>query len=591
MRIFLSSGHIYPGWINGVSSHRVHDNLARGLAALGHDVRYRPEGWGQAPPPEGIRPVSGVDGDEDILHVNHLPLDKVPATRIPWVVSVHADVKYNGLTPDYAIPNWIYVSRSLAGLYGSDRFVYNGIDPADFIYSEAKEDYFLFAVAGAVKRAQMKGVEIAFRIARMTGVELRVAGGSNNPAEMEAFDQYCRDNGAVCVGLVHGRRKAELFAGARALLFPTQMNEAFGVTVAEALMSGTPVIASDKGAMGELLNPSVGFVCTDESSYLDAVASLARIDPADCRRLAMERFHYVEMARSYVREYEREIVRTSRGGAPSPATRRQTEASLPSAEGRRDGPMPFFSIRSGQFAYFSRQLGIRDWRGKDVLDFGGNVGNILRDPECTIDEDRYWCMDVIREAIERGRLQYPKANWLFYDRYNFGFNPDGIRGLRIPEIEQRFDIIVAYSVFTSTPREELVELVGQLGALLKDDGVLAFSFIDPRFRSWPGRYGGSNLEYRLERYRARGNPIDIPGLVARASDARWFTLLNEEDLYLEGEPEKDYATGARKSCDAYYTAEFIESLYPRADVLPPVNGEMQHCCVLRRSAAPAGTWA
>jgi glycosyltransferase involved in cell wall biosynthesis len=332
MRIFLSSGHVYPGWLNGVSSHRVHDNLARGLAALGHDVRYRPEGWGQARPPEGIRPVSDVEGDEDILHVNHLPLTQKPATALPWVVSVHADVKYNGLTPDYAIPNWIYVSRTLAGLYGSDRFVYNGIDPSDFIYSEAKENYFLFAVAGAVKRAQMKGVEIAFRIARLTGVELRVAGGSNNLAEMLEFERYCRDHGAVCVGLVHGRRKAELFAGARALLFPTQMNEAFGVTVAEALMSGTPVIASDKGAMGELLNPSVGFVCTNESSYLDAIARLNRIAPPDCRQLAMERFHYVEMARSYVREYEREIARTSRDAAPSPVTRPLIGESVPSAQ-------------------------------------------------------------------------------------------------------------------------------------------------------------------------------------------------------------------------------------------------------------------
>ena len=65
--------------------------------------------------------------------------------------------------------------------------------------------------------------------------------------------------------------------------------------------------------------------------------------------------------------------------------------------------MAFFSTRSGQFAYFARQLGLRDWGGLDVLDFGGNVGNILRDPESTIDVGRYWCMDVIREAIGSSR--------------------------------------------------------------------------------------------------------------------------------------------------------------------------------------------
>jgi glycosyltransferase involved in cell wall biosynthesis len=307
MRIHISSGHIYPGWLHGVASHVVHDYLVQGLAELGHDVRYRPKGWGQARPPEGVRPVSDVAGDEDILHHNHTPLTESPATSSPWVRSVHSDLQYQGLPPSYVTPNCIFVSQTLARLYGSDRFVYNGIDPAGFIYSATKEDYFLFAVAGGVKKARMKGLDIALRVANLSGTELRVAGGGNDPSEMAEFEQYCHDNGAVCLGLVHGRRKAEVFAGAKALLFPTQMNEAFGLTVAEALMSGTPVIASDRGAMRELLDPSVGFVCSEESSYLDAVEGLGGIAPGDCRRFAMERFHYLEMARCYVREYEREI--------------------------------------------------------------------------------------------------------------------------------------------------------------------------------------------------------------------------------------------------------------------------------------------
>jgi hypothetical protein len=115
----------------------------------------------------------------------------------------------------------------------------------------------------------------------------------------------------------------------------------------------------------------------------------------------------------------------------------------------------------------SVRLGLRQWGGKDVLDFGGNIGNMLRDPQPTIDEERYWCIDVIREAVEKGRLLYPKARWLFYDRYNFAFNPGGVPGLSIPEPGRRFDVIVA---FTSTPRNEMVELMGQLRAFLKDDG-------------------------------------------------------------------------------------------------------------------------
>jgi len=65
--------------------------------------------------------------------------------------------------------------------------------------------------------------------------------------------------------------------------------------------------------------------------------------------------------------------------------------------------MAFLSSKTGQFTYFSLQLGEKDWRGKNVLDFGGNIGNMLRDPNCTIDHERYWCLDVVAESIEKGK--------------------------------------------------------------------------------------------------------------------------------------------------------------------------------------------
>jgi glycosyltransferase involved in cell wall biosynthesis len=111
--------------------------------------------------------------------------------------------------------------------------------------------------------------------------------------------------------LIYGQRKAEIFAAAKALLFPTQVNEAFGLPVAEALMSGTPVIASNRGAMPEVLDPRGGFICADAPDYLNAAENLAQIKPADCRQLALARFHYLDMAQKYVREYEREIERWS----------------------------------------------------------------------------------------------------------------------------------------------------------------------------------------------------------------------------------------------------------------------------------------
>src|ERR1041385_9037706 len=149
--------------------------------------------------------------------------------------------------------------------------------------------------------------------------------------------------------------------------------------------------------------------------------------------------------------------------------------------------MAFLSSKTGQFTYFSQQLGAPNWRGTNVLDFGGNIGNMLRDPNCTIDEERYWCIDVVRESIERGRKVFPKAHWIFYDRYSFFFNPRGAKHLELPEMDTLFDYVVAYSVFTNTSRSDMLDLVSQLESKLTRDGTLAFTFIDPNYYSWPGR--------------------------------------------------------------------------------------------------------
>ena len=250
--------------------------------------------------------------------------------------------------------------------------------------------------------------------------------------------------------------------------------------------------------------------------------------------------------------------------------------------------MAFLSSKTGQFTYFSLQLGERDWRGKNVLDFGGNIGNMLRDQNCTIDPERYWCLDVVAESIATGQAAFPKSHWIFYDRYCFFFNPDGARDLELPPLEVLFDYIVAYSVFTNTSRSDMLDLVKQLEAKLAPGGALAFTFIDPRYSSWPGRYNANNLVWRLEREifleKEKGNKldIDVPGLAEQARDAEWFVLVNGEDLYLETEQTKHYAPEQQRTYHTFYTAEYLRSLFPNAKILPPVNDEMQHCCIIRK---------
>jgi hypothetical protein len=246
--------------------------------------------------------------------------------------------------------------------------------------------------------------------------------------------------------------------------------------------------------------------------------------------------------------------------------------------------MAFLSTRSGQFTYFALELGDFRWGGKDVLDFGGNIGNILQDPNSTIDVERYWCIDVVNEAVKKGKISYPQAHWLFYNRYCFFFNPSGVPHLNLPKIEQRFDYVVAYSVFSNTSRTDMLELVDELRGLLKSDGTLAFSFIDPHYHSWPKAYGGNNLQYRLMRIKAEENPdIDTESVASRARHASWCFLVNDSDLYIETEEIEQCEPDQQKSCYAFYTVDYMKSLFPEAIILPPVNDEMQHCCIMKSS--------
>jgi hypothetical protein len=166
---------------------------------------------------------------------------------------------------------------------------------------------------------------------------------------------------------------------------------------------------------------------------------------------------------------------------------------------------------------------------------------------------------------------FPGAHWAHYDRYNCSFNPEGIPDLPIPDFGRKFDIILAYSVFTHTTREEMKDLVAQLEAKLAPGGALAFTFIDPHWNE--------NLKWRLERSNLE---MDPGNLLERTRDSRWCSLVNGTKLFIESNGEWSNETESCMSYHVFYTEEFMREQFPHATIRPPVNGEMQHCCITRR---------
>jgi SAM-dependent methyltransferase len=236
------------------------------------------------------------------------------------------------------------------------------------------------------------------------------------------------------------------------------------------------------------------------------------------------------------------------------------------------------STRRTQFPYFDELLGHPMWKGRRVLDFGGNVGTFLESAGDNVNHEEYWCIDLNPAVIAQGRVLYPRAHFVHFNRYSSQYNPHGIRRLQIPDCGVKFDFILAFSVFTHVDQTEMVELAGSLRRMLSPDGVLAFTFFEPQ-------YDRSLSDPRLP----RGSTV-LRNLGARRDNeilrrARWFVVIDNQLFVEPGDAlchQKRNGKPLESFC-SFFTADFMRSLFPGATIHAPVNREWQHCCILRGS--------
>jgi glycosyltransferase involved in cell wall biosynthesis len=168
-----------------------------------------------------------------------------------------------------------------------------------------------------------KGAHRAIQIARAGGHDLVLA-GVVQPGQRAYFERHVEphiDGQRVrFVGEVGGARKKRLFAGARALLMPIRWPEPFGMVIIESLVCGTPVLAFDEGAVGELIVEGVtGFIVEDDAAMVAALHDLGRIDPHACRSWVAEHCDVSVVAAAYEAAY-RTVLRAA------PKTRRLAAA-------------------------------------------------------------------------------------------------------------------------------------------------------------------------------------------------------------------------------------------------------------------------
>ncbi|MDC8005425.1 glycosyltransferase [Aureisphaera galaxeae] len=293
-----------PTKVPSGASNFQHDMLAKGLAENGHEVFFYVQNEEEMAHLSGVTFVDSLIEDVDIVHLKAIGDPNIirhyQSKNIPILSTNH------GNRPDVKpLCKWVYVSKTQALAHHSDTYVWNAMDPKDFIFSEKKQDYFLFMANARYHRG--KGLDIALRLSKDLGFKLVVAGSSPYQKDIEYVEAQCREYNADYLGDVRGMEKAELITGAKALISPSRFAETFGMTIVEALFSGTPVICSGNGAYSEIMSETVGFVCNSEADYHHAVTVIDSIDPKVCRAYAMDHFHYRTMAKNYVAIYEEMI--------------------------------------------------------------------------------------------------------------------------------------------------------------------------------------------------------------------------------------------------------------------------------------------
>ena len=211
--------------------------------------------------------------------------------------------------------------------------VHNAIEHERFPYVERKGDYYITLA----RFTYDKGQEIAARFAAKHRKRLRMAGtvagiGSNrkllfelsNPLspyrKNEEFRYYSdhilpyvlRHSRITYSGNLGGQKKLSFIANAKALLFPIQWEEPFGMAVIEALACGTPVVAMKRGAMSEIIEHGVnGWLATSEDEFYEYALRVDEIDPAACRKTVEQRFSAQHMAASYIDRYQSVIARAA----------------------------------------------------------------------------------------------------------------------------------------------------------------------------------------------------------------------------------------------------------------------------------------
>jgi len=322
-------------------------HLAEGLSARGHDVivyangesrvscetrwRYAETDW--PPRPGSETTLKSIDHAAwsvadivregfDVVHLNEavaVPLSRFMSMPVVYTLHHPFEPDLSALYAKYPDVNYVAISDAQRARETAAklRTIHHGLRVEDYVFEDRKQDYVCFL--GRI--APVKGPHLAIAAARQAGVRLKLA-GEIQPTFKDYWDRQVAPDidGAQIeyVGEADHQLKNELLANARALLFPIQWDEPFGLVMIEAMACGTPVLALPGGSVAEVIaDGESGRICADVDELAEWAVNPG-IDPHDCRRYAEKRFSVDRMVDEYEALYRELIV-----GAHVPAEKQR----------------------------------------------------------------------------------------------------------------------------------------------------------------------------------------------------------------------------------------------------------------------------
>jgi glycosyltransferase involved in cell wall biosynthesis len=334
----MKVGLIAPPWapvppVGYGGTEVVVDNLARGLQAVGHEVRLFTVGdsacpvpmshlYASAPHPIGTTVEEAAHvlaayeamGDVDVIH-DHTVLGPLLAPRpqrgTPVFSTHHGAFTgenrriFEEIARRAAVIAISHDQASRAPGVPITAVIHHGIDLATYRSGPGDGGYLLFL--GRMSRE--KGVATALRVAHSTGRRLVLATKMRDASEIDYFKSVVEPMltaGDELLVEPSIQVRLELLQHAEALINPIAWPEPFGLAMAEALASGTPVVGYGTGAAPEIIDHGLtGFLCRDEDDLSAAVGRIPLLDRGACRTAAEQRFSLPRMVRDHVELYER----------------------------------------------------------------------------------------------------------------------------------------------------------------------------------------------------------------------------------------------------------------------------------------------